>query len=428
MTAEVDPVPAAPPHIPVHLIRDFDLWAELTAQGENAYAWAAALHQNTPPIFWIPSLGFLPGAWIPRRSEDLRRILQDPETFSSVGLTPYPMLLGESWRLAPLEVDPPDHAKYRALLNPLFTPKKVDALEQDIRGLATQLIEAVTDKGRCDFNEDFAKPFPTLIFLKLMGWPLEERPLFQHWTQTLIKSFDMQVVTENARAITGWIRTYIAERRKAPGDDFTSYLLASQIDGRPLTDDEMLGINFLIFIGGLDTVTSSIGLFFRHLARNPEQQAQLRANPELIPDAVEELLRSYSIVNMRRTVTRDVQIGEATMKAGDIVLISTELANLDPEVFDDAGTVDFQRSAGNAPHMAFSYGVHRCVGSHLARRELRIALELWLKLIPPFRIAAGTEPLFNAFGVFGMDDLHLEWDLPGSNASINTNQAAEASA
>jgi len=152
MTAEVDPVPAAPPHIPVHLIRDFDLWAELTAQGENAYAWAAA-----------PSLGFLPGAWIPRRSEDLRRILQDPETFSSVGLTPYAMLLGESWRLAPLEVDPPDHAKYRALLNPLFTPKKVDALEQDIRELATQLIEAFAQKGRCDFNEDFAKPFPTLI-------------------------------------------------------------------------------------------------------------------------------------------------------------------------------------------------------------------------------------------------------------------------
>jgi len=423
----VDNVPAAPPHIPAHLIRNFDLWAELTAQGENAYTWAAALHQNTPPIFWIPSLGFLPGAWIPRRSEDLRRILQDPETFSSEGLTPYAMLLGESWRLAPLEVDPPDHAKYRALLNPLFTPKKVDALEQDIRELATQLIEAVAQKGRCDFNEDFAKPFPTLIFLKLMGWPLEDRPLFQHWTQTLIKSFDMQVVTDNARTITDWIRTHIAERRENPGDDFTSYLLASQIDGRPLTDDEMLGINFLIFIGGLDTVTSSIGLFFRHLARNPEQQAQLRANPELIPDAVEELLRSYSIVNMRRTVTRDVQIGEATMKKGDIVMISTELANLDPEVFDEADKVDFQRSTGNAPHMAFSYGVHRCVGSHLARRELRIALELWLKLIPPFRIAEGTQPRFNAYGVFGMEDLHLQWDNPSVDDGASETRVSEAS-
>ncbi|MEH6386355.1 MULTISPECIES: cytochrome P450 [Pseudomonas] len=402
---------AIPSNVPAHLVQDFDLWAALTAQGENAYAWAAKLHESMPPIFWVPSLGFLPGTWIPRRSKDLRRILQDPETFSSAGLTPYPMLLGESWRLAPLEVDPPVHAKYRALLNPLFTPKKVNALEEDIRQLATQLIDDIAQTGRCDFNEDFAKPFPTLIFLKLMGWPLADRPLFQHWTQTLIKSSDPQVVTDNAREITGWIRARIAECRANPGDDFTSYLLASQIDGRPLTDDEMLGINFLIFIGGLDTVTSTIGLFFRHLARNPEQQAQLRADPSLIPDAVEEMLRSYSIVNMRRTVTRDVQIGEATMKKGDIVLISTELANLDPEVFDQPEKVDFLRSAGHAPHMAFSYGVHRCVGSHLARRELRIALELWLTKVPPFRIATGTTPRFNAFGIFGMEELHLEWDV-----------------
>ncbi|WP_150304393.1 cytochrome P450 [Pseudomonas saliphila] len=402
---------AIPSNVPAHLVQDFDLWAALTAQGENAYAWAAKLHESMPPIFWVPSLGFLPGTWIPRRSEELRRILQDPETFSSAGLTPYPMLLGESWRLAPLEVDPPDHAKYRALLNPLFTPKKVNALEEDIRQLATQLIDDIAQTGRCDFNEDFAKPFPTLIFLKLMSWPLEHRPLFQHWTQTLIKSSDPQVVTDNAREITGWIRARIAECRANPGDDFTSYLLASQIDGRPLTDDEMLGINFLIFIGGLDTVTSTIGLFFRHLARNPEQQAQLRADPSLISDAVEEMLRSYSIVNMRRTVARDVQIGEATMKKGDIVLISTELANLDPEVFDQPEKVDFLRSAGHAPHMAFSYGVHRCVGSHLARRELRIALELWLTKVPPFRIASGTTPRFNAFGIFGMEELHLEWDV-----------------
>lgn len=426
MNLAPDTPAAVPAHIPMHLVRDFDLWAELTAQGENAYAWAAELHKTTPPIFWIPRLGFLPGIWVPRRAEDLRRILQDPQTFSSVGLTPYAMLLGESWRLAPLEVDPPEHSKYRALLNPLFTPKKVEALEQDIRQLANQLIDEVQAQGRCDFNEAFAKPFPTLIFLTLMGWPLEDQPLFQHWTQTLIKSVDMQTVTDNARAITTWIRNHIAERRANPGDDFTSYLLTSEIDGRPLTDDEMLGINFLIFIAGLDTVTSCLGLFFRHLARHPEQQAQLRAHPELIGDAVEELLRSYSIVNMRRTVTCDVQIGDVLMTKGDLVLISTELANLDPEVFDDPANVDFLRSAGASPHMAFSYGVHRCVGSHLARRELRIAMELWLQRLPPLRIADNSTPKFNAFGVFGMEELHLQWDLPEDAASLARLQAASA--
>lgn len=426
MNLAPDTPAAVPAHIPMHLVRDFDLWAELTAQGENAYAWAAELHKTTPPIFWIPRLGFLPGIWVPRRAEDLRRILQDPQTFSSVGLTPYAMLLGESWRLAPLEVDPPEHSKYRALLNPLFTPKKVEALEQDIRQLANQLIDEVQAQGRCDFNEAFAKPFPTLIFLTLMGWPLEDQPLFQHWTQTLIKSVDIQTVTDNARAITTWIRNHIAERRANPGDDFTSYLLTSEIDGRPLTDDEMLGINFLIFIAGLDTVTSCLGLFFRHLARHPEQQAQLRAHPELIGDAVEELLRSYSIVNMRRTVTCEVQIGDVLMKKGDLVLISTELANLDPEVFDDPANVDFLRSAGASPHMAFSYGVHRCVGSHLARRELRIAMELWLQRLPPLRIADNSTPKFNAFGVFGMEELHLQWDLPEDAARLASLQAASA--
>jgi cytochrome P450 len=426
MNLAPDTPAAVPVHIPMHLVRDFDLWAELTAQGENAYAWAAELHKTTPPIFWIPRLGFLPGIWVPRRAEDLRRILQDPQTFSSVGLTPYAMLLGESWRLAPLEVDPPEHSKYRALLNPLFTPKKVEALEQDIRQLANRLIDEVQAQGRCDFNEAFAKPFPTLIFLTLMGWPLEDQPLFQHWTQTLIKSVDMQTVTDNARAITTWIRNHIAERRANPGDDFTSYLLTSEIDGRPLTDDEMLGINFLIFIAGLDTVTSCLGLFFRHLARHPEQQAQLRAHPELMGDAVEELLRSYSIVNMRRTVTCDVQIGDVLMKKGDLVLISTELANLDPEVFDDPANVDFLRSAGAPPHMAFSYGVHRCVGSHLARRELRIAMELWLQRLPPLRIADNSTPKFNAFGVFGMEELHLQWDLPEDAASLASLQAVSA--
>lgn len=404
--------PIAPAHVPPHLIQELDLWAELTARGEQAYTWAATLHQSTPPVFWVPRLAFLPGCWVPRRMEDLRRILQDPETFSSEGLTPYPQMLGENWRLAPLEVDPPEHAKYRALLNPLFTPKKVNALNGDVRQLAGELIDALAPAGRCDFNMDFAKPFPTLIFLKLMGWPLEDRPLFQHWTQTLIKSIDPEVVIENAREITGWIRARIAERRLNPNDDFTSYLLASQIDGRPLTDDEMLGINFLIFIGGLDTVTSTLGLMFCHLARHPEQQAQLRADPTLIPAAVEELLRSYSVVNMRRTVTRDVQVGAAPMKKGDLVLISTELANLDPEVFPRPAEVDLHRSdTQRAPHMAFSNGVHRCVGSHLARRELQVALELWLNKVPPFRIAEGTEPRFTAYGVFGMEDLHLEWDI-----------------
>jgi cytochrome P450 len=411
MTTTSQASPAVPVHVPPHLVRDFDLWEEISAAGQDAYARAAALHQQTPPIFYVTRLGYFPGAWIPRRAEDLRRILQDTESFSNNGSTPFPQMLGEAWRLIPLDIDPPDHAKYRALLNPLFSPKRVDALEQGIREQASALIASFAAKGHCDFNAEFAEQFPTLIFLRVMGWDTSEVSRFVGWTQTIVKGMDMQAVVGAVMQVRDYLRARIAERRAQPGDDFTSTLLRNQVDGRALTDDEVFGICFLLFLAGLDTVTSSLGFHFMHLARHPEQQAELRAHPERIPQAVEELLRAYSIVNMRRTVTRDITIGEATMKRGDFMIISTELGNLDPEQFSDPTKVDFNRTDTNVPHMAFAYGVHRCLGSHLARRELRIAIELWLKAVPPFRMAPGHPVRVRAAGVFGVEDLHLEWDM-----------------
>jgi cytochrome P450 len=410
-TAEPFPAAAIPSHVPPHLVRDTDLWAEIAAAGVDAYAHAGALHQSTPPIFYVPRLGYLPGAWVPRRTEDLRRIVQDTDTFSSKGYTPFPKLLGEDWQVIPVEIDPPQHTKYRALLNPLFSPARIDQLEQSVRAHAGELIDRLVARGECDFNADFANLYPTLIFLRLMGWPVDDAPQFVQWTQTIIKSQDMAQVVGAVKEVRDFLRQRIAERRLTPGDDFTGYLIKSQIDGRPLTDDEVFGMAFLVFIGGLDTVASSLGLHFMHLARHPEQQAELRAHPERIPQAVEELLRAYSIVNSRRTVTREVTIGEVTMQPGDFVLICTNLGNLDPEKFDDPQRVDFNRADAHVPHMAFNFGPHRCVGSHLARRELRIALELWLKKVPPFRMT--EHPIqIRASGVFGVDGLHLAWDQP----------------
>jgi cytochrome P450 len=319
-------------------------------------------------------------------------------------------MLGETWCLIPLEIDPPSHAKYRALLNPLFSPKRVDELEAGIREQATALIARFASNGHCDFNAEFAEQFPTLIFLRVMGWDTAEVTRFVGWTQTLVKSTDMRQVMGAVKQVRDYLRERIAERRRNPGDDFTSSLLSTQVEGQPLSDDEVFGICFLLFLAGLDTVTSSLGFHFMHLARHPEQQAELRTHPERIAQAVEEMLRACSIVNMRRTVTRDITIGEATMKRGDIVLISTELGNLDPEKFADPARVDFSRADADVPHMAFAYGVHRCLGSHLARRELRIAIELWLKALPPFRLAPSHAVRVRAAGVFGVEDLHLEWD------------------
>lgn len=397
-----------PDHVPAHLVHKGDLWGELAAAGIDAFAHAAALHHNTPPIFYVPSMGYMPGAWVPRRQDDLRQILQDTQTFSSQGLTPFAQMLGENWKVIPLEIDPPDHAKYRNLLNPLFSPRRIDELEPSIRAQAASLIDGFVSQGRCDFNNDFADWFPTLVFLRLMGWPEDQAPQFVRWTHTIIKSMDMAAVVGAVTEVRNYLRERIAQCRHQLGQDIISHLMRSEVEGRPLTDDEIFGMSFLLFIGGLDTVASSLGFHFLHLARHPEQQAELRANPELIPQAVEELLRSYSIVNGRRTVTREVTIGDVTMQPGDFVLISSELGSLDPEKFKCPAHVDFHRSDAHVPHQAFSFGPHRCVGSHLARRELRIALELWLQKVPPFQLAA--DPVrFRAAGVFGLDGMHLEW-------------------
>lgn len=399
---------AIPAHVPPHLVRDTDLWQELAAAGIDIFKRAAALHQQTPPIFYVPRLGYMPGAWVPRRQDDLRRILQDTDTFSSRGLTPFAQLLGEDWRLIPVEIDPPEHAKYRNLLNPLFSPKRIDALEPAIRAQAASLIDRFAAKGRCDFNADFADVFPTLVFLRLMGWPEDQAPRFVRWTHTIIKSMDMATVVGAVKEVRDHLRERIAERRSTPDDDFISHLMRSQVDGRPMTDDEIFGMSFLVFIGGLDTVASSLGFHFMHLARHPEQQAELRAHPERIAQAVEELLRSHSIVNGRRTVTREVTMGEVTMQPGDFVLISSELGSLDPEKFKCPAQVDFNRADAQVPHQAFSFGPHRCVGSHLARRELRIALELWLQEVPPFHMTEHPVQV-RAAGVFGVEGLQLAW-------------------
>lgn len=398
---------SVPDHVPPELVRDIDPWALIGAAGLSGHARAAAFHEEFPPVFFATRLGFMPGCWVPRRDEELRAILQDTQTFSSAGLTGFSAMIGESWPLIPLEIDPPDHAAYRLLLNPLFTPGRVAALEADMRLLCRELISGVQAGGVFDFDAGFARRFPILIFLRLMGWPVSEAPRFTTWVRTLVKGQDLGEVAATARQICDYLRDQIARRRAAPSDDFVSYILSCRIEDRRLTDDEIIGVCFLIFIAGLDTVTSALAFQFAHLARRPEDQDRLRRRPDLVPEAVEELLRAYSIVNMRRLVTGDVEVAGARMKAGDFVLISTELANLDPEAFPAPTEVDFERE--NKRHMAFSYGPHRCLGSHLARRELAVALEEWLQGAPPFTLEDEDAITLRASGVFGLEGVLLRF-------------------
>jgi cytochrome P450 len=399
---------AAPDHIPANLLRDIDPWQLLMSAGKDAHERAGKFHQEFPRIFYATRLGFLGGVWVPRLASDIRNILQDTQTFSSASYTGIAQMIGETWNLIPVETDPPMHTQYRALLNPLFSPKRMAALEPQVREVAARLIAGFLGKGECRFNEEFALVYPIEIFLRLMGWPVEMAPKFSDWARTLIKTKDLKEASGACRNIADFVRGRINERRANPTDDFTSFVVTAQIDGRRLTEDEAMGMCFLVFIAGLDTVTSSLGFQFLHLARNPEQQARLRANPEIIPQAVEELLRFYSIVNPIRTATKDVTIGEAQIRQGERVLLSLELANYDATEFENPSRVDLDRGSGRR-HFSFSTGPHHCIGAHLARRELVIAVQEWLARVPPFVVNDPDKIEMRAAGVFGLENLHFKW-------------------
>jgi hypothetical protein len=252
----------SPEHIPANLVRDIDPWELLRSAGKNAHERAGKFHQEFPRIFYATKLGFLGGVWVPRLAADIRSILQDHQTFSSASYTGMAALIGETWNLLPVETDPPMHTLYRSLLNPLFSPKRMAGLEPQVRDVATRLISEFVNRGECNFNEEFALVYPIEIFLRLMGWPVEMAPQFSDWARTLIKTNDPKEAAGACRKIADFVRGRIDERRRKPTDDFTSFVVTSEIEGRLLTEDEAMGMCFLVFIetGSISAIFATAGL------------------------------------------------------------------------------------------------------------------------------------------------------------------------
>lgn len=393
-------------HITPDLVRPFDFAGE--SMRGCPFSQTATLHDRGR-VFWNPNDVRFGGSWVLTRAADIRTVLNKPELFSSKGEAGFSALLGESWDLIPLELDPPRHTGFRQMLNPLLAPSVIAKLAPGVTALAIELIEAVRDKGTCEFMAAYGRPFPVSIFLQLMGLPLEQTDMFLKWEFDLLHGPDMPIRIGAAGAIRDYLRELAVARRANPCGDLTSSVVTATLDGRHLSDDEVMGTLYLLFVGGLDTVASTLGFFFRHLAENPEQQAQLRAQPELIDRAVEELLRRFSVVTAHRQCTQDVELAGVQMKAGDWIAINGSLASLDPTEFANPLTVDFERK--NNRHLGFQYGPHFCLGSHLARRELQITLREWLARIPSWRLKPGAPIEAHGGGVFGIEHLELEWDV-----------------
>ena len=404
------PDATVPEHVPNNLVCPFSYWTSPGMASAPHSDPHAALKQlrDLPPIFWAPGNTFDgQGTWMVTRAFDMRTVLQDTDTFTS-NRQFFSPLVGGTWPLIPLELDPPEHTKFRALINPMFGPKRMNAMLAVIRERAASMIDELRPRGSCDLMNDFAFPFAVGIFLQFLGIQTDRLKEFVDWGNKLLHAPRSRERRAAAISIIEFLENLFERRRHEPTDDVATLLVQAQIDGKPLTRDELRGYGVLLFVGGLDTVANALGFDFRYLAEHPEEQQRLRDHPELIPNAAEEMLRAYATVHMVRTARRDTELQGIKIKAGDRVTCSSMVANRDPLEFADPDRIDFEREVNR--HVAFSYGPHRCAGSHLARREVIAALTEWLARMPPFRIKQGTAPIANAGTVFGMQSLHLSWD------------------
>jgi cytochrome P450 len=344
-------------------------------------------------------------------------VLRNPEVFSSAALA---LDLGNIRPLIPLSVDPPKHSKYRKILDPLFAPKRMDAIEDDVAERVNHFIDAFVDRGECNFTDELAELFPSAVFLGLMGLPWDELHTFLRLRDGILRPhvidpnalFDadarLAVTRATGTEIYEYFGAFLDARVKQPTDDILTHFLTAEIDGEKLSRDEILDICFLFLIAGLDTVSDSLTCFYAFLATHPEHRKQLAADPSLIPNAVEELLRwETPVPGVPRMTTADSVVEGVAIPAGTMVQVSVGAANVDPEEFPDGFEVRFDREVNR--HIAFGGGVHRCLGSHLARRELRVTLREWHRRIPEYSIKPGHEELEYPPGLRSVKDLTLVW-------------------
>ncbi len=338
---------------------------------------------------------------------DVRWALRHPEVFSSKDV----VNIGNDVPLIPLSVDPPEHAKYRRMLDPEFSPKKMAALEPEARALVNQIIDGFADRGECEFHEDFATPLPSTIFLALVGLPQSDLPDFLRWRDDTIRpnattiEESERIRQEAGHAINNYFETALETKRANPDDRLLSRIVTGEVDGRPLTRSEQLGMCHLLLLGGLDTVTATLDCMITYLARHPDRRKAVVDDPELMDPAIEELLRHQTPVMMLpRVVAQDCELGGVELAAGDSATLMIGAANCDDAEFESSDEVILDRSANR--HLAFGGGPHRCLGSHLARMELKVALEEFHKRIPEYDIAEGAEIHFSP-GIRQADHLPL---------------------
>lgn len=402
MATQVDYATVEPPdHVPSGHIVDFDYLKPEGIEQTDVYTALKPLH-DLPDILWSPRNG---GHWILTRSDDIHWSREEHEIFSH---TEFGVPRGAmNVFMPPVTVDPPRHARYRAVLNPAFTPTAARAMTDYAREVASGLVEELYPAGGCEFVMDFARIMPVTVFLKVLGLPTDRRDDFVRWAVGYTSAKDQETKDRSAEAVAAFLAGELDDREANPRDDLLSRIVAFRQNPRFEDEVEVMGMAMVSFIGGLDTLSNMMSFTAWHLATHPEMRRRLVEQPELIGQAAEEFIRRFGLTMTGRLIMRDVTRKGVTMRKGEMALVVDPLAGLDERVWPDPFEIDPERAS--TAHDTFGNSAHKCVGEHLARVELIVFIEEWLKRIPDFHLDPKVSALSYSGPVIGMTQLGLVW-------------------
>ena len=393
-----------PDHVPEALVRDFNIYAPPGIDADFHQAWATLLQESDDcPLVWTQANE---GHWLPTRSAIIEEVLTDYSKFSSRSII-LPKSHSADHGLLPTTIDPPEHHFYRKTLNQTLSPPSVNTMEEEIRAIVVSLIDDFVTQGQCNFTQQFADILPIRIFLSMMDLPEDDIATTKYWTDQLIRPDGTISFADALKNLKDYIAPYVDQRMGQEGTDMLSRMINTETAGRRLTRDEAIKLSIQVFIAGVDTVVNLLGFVFLFLARNEKHRVQIIQGQVSSAEAIEEILRRFPLVTVAREVTEDMEFHGIQLKAGDMIAAPTPLAGMDNSFTANAVDVEFGRKQGNS--LTFGRGAHTCPGKNLARVELRVALEEWLKRIPNFEVDESS-PISFSSGIVGVvNELKLRW-------------------
>ena len=392
-----------PAHVDPSLVVDFDIWSPPGGAEDIHAAWETLHADGVPPVVWTPHNG---GHWIVTRMEPMQQIFEDYTLFSSRVLL-VPKEIGEQFDMLPTTLDPPVNRPFRKVMMETFSPKAVLAYREQIVEIVKSRMDAFVDKGRCNFQKDFAEPLPIMLLVAISGLPMEDTPKLKYWSDQITRNVGEITIDQAVTYFYEYVRPIVEARRGGSGVDMISKFANADMGDRKITVEEATKTTSQVIQAGVDTVANVLAFFFINLAQREEVRRELVADPSRISAFIEEMLRRYPVVVNHREIIKDVDFAGAQLKAGEMMVMPTFLAGTDDT--QNACPLDFDLDRKNRKSLTFGAGSHRCVGAPLAKLELEIAIAEWLKRIPDFTLTNANEIRYTPGIVPIPSDMILAW-------------------